>query len=597
MRFSIVAILVLFAALSGHKAWAVDNLYDFDNATYTPNTVKLYDSIETKFKRNRYSKFFYNLFFVDINKPTKNSMDKTLKFDEFRGYEIEDIYIHRINVFDTTRYNNWFARFGNKIHRITHERRIRQDIFFSRGDDLDPQALVYNEQFLQARSYLYRANIRLEHYPMDDEKIDLHYYTQDTWSLGFSADLSLKSNSSVDVFDKNILGTGYQLNVKTNFNIGSGEYGGNQFEFTMPNLFGSFFSVNLYAGHNFTYYNTGVGVNKSLIQKSDYMLKLGIYERKEGFYNLSRDTTTTIKHENIELQVGKSFFLEGINSSIYLIGSFTHRYYTKRDRVSEILNPEFHNKTLYLLGLGIYRENFNVSNLIYGFGHKEYVSRGFKAELLGGFRHSEFFDDFYMGLNFSQGEFTNIGYIMAKFEIGSYVEPQNNLFRQSALSAEIRYFSNILKAGRSRIRQFVSAGYIRGWNRLQGSNEFISLDRDDLRGLDIYAYGQQKLLINTETVVFTPYSPLGFRLAIFGFADFGIIGNQVNMQRNACFTTFGLGVRIKNEHLVFSRLELRLGFSINNQGWINNDIFRFSNDYSLDQYRYLPSGISTIDYQ
>lgn len=37
------------------------------------------------------------------------------------------------------------------------------------------------------------------------------------------------------------------------------------------------------------------------------------------------------------------------------------------------------------------------------------------------------------------------------------------------------------------------------------------------------------MIINTETVVFTPYQPLGFRIAFFGFADFGLLGYSPNI--------------------------------------------------------------------
>jgi len=54
--------------------------------------------------------------------------------------------------------------------------------------------------------------------------------------------------------------------------------------------------------------------------------------------------------------------------------------------VTKTYNPAFHDTDDVLVGLGLYREKFYTTNMIYGFGTREYLATGYKAELVGGYR-------------------------------------------------------------------------------------------------------------------------------------------------------------------------------------------------------------------
>ena len=91
---------------------------------------------------------------------------------------------------------------------------------------------------------------------------------------------------------------------------------------------------------------------------------------------------------------------------------------------------------------------------------------------------------------------------------------------------------------RSHIRQFLSLNYTQGWNRLEGSDEVLRFTaQDGLSLLKEDLVGTNRMVLNTETVFFTPYQPLGFRIALFGFADFGLLGRDANIFKNNFYTT------------------------------------------------------------
>jgi hypothetical protein len=64
---------------------------------------------------------------------------------------------------------------------------------------------------------------------------------------------------------------------------------------------------------------------------------------------------------------------------------------------------------------------------------------------------------------------------------------------------------------------------------------------------------------NSELVLFTPYAPLGFRVAAYTFLDVGAVaGEDDPIFTSKFYASFGLGVRVKNPRLVFDALQLQV---------------------------------------
>jgi hypothetical protein len=73
--------------------------------------------------------------------------------------------------------------------------------------------------------------------------------------------------------------------------------------------------------------------------------------------------------------------------------------------------------------------------------------------------------------------------------------------------------------------------------------------------------GTQKIVSNYEVDFFTPYKPLGFRLVGIVSADFALIGTQSNPLTNSrLFSGYGIGVRLRNEQLIFNTFELSVHY-------------------------------------
>jgi hypothetical protein len=73
--------------------------------------------------------------------------------------------------------------------------------------------------------------------------------------------------------------------------------------------------------------------------------------------------------------------------------------------------------------------------------------------------------------------------------------------------------------------------------------------------------GTQRLSVSIESVLFSPANLYGFRFAFFGFADLSLLsGTNVKIGNSSIVSGIGLGVRIRNDNLVFNTLQVRLGF-------------------------------------
>ena len=172
------------------------------------------------------------------------------------------------------------------------------------------------------------------------------------------------------------------------------------------------------------------------------------------------------------------------------------------------------------------------------------------------------------------------------------------MWRRSAVDVDLRWFSNLLSVRRSRIRQFLSLNYTQGWNRGRGNDESIRFTTSNgLQMLDEYLIGTNRMVLNTETVFFTPYQPLGFRIALFGFADFGLIGYSSNIFRNDFVSTIGVGARLRNERLVFNTVQIQLGVALGKKGLLACDYFDLSNYTRLEQYRYRPTRPEIVPFE
>lgn len=607
---ALFAAVVAFARVPGPDMHAPDDALhasdrgalpytDTLDTRVTERNQRLYDSIESKTSRRAVPRLLYKMLFVKPRLDTTASgrvLDETRLLAPYAGKTIGEVRIQRRQIFDPD--GNWLERTGNKLHWLTRERVIRRDLLFKPGDRFDPDQIVRSQQLLRSRSYISDADVEVIPDSLDSTRVDIVLTTRDSWTISVDGGLRSEARTMVGVSDDNIFGTGNRLKVMTNFSRDDFTYGGNMVEYKIPNVLGSFFTAEFKAGRAFYEETLSLALNKEFIKPTDYEVGLVYDDQRSKHYMVEEDTSRIVKVRNIDAWAGRSRYIRPLKSSLFLTARYNNARFTERPAVGYGYNPALHDRDALLTGVGLYRERFLTANMVYGFGIKEYLATGYKAELVTGYTWGEFSDAIYLGMGYKTGGFRSIGYIMGGFTLGSYIDHTSGMWSRSAVDIDLRWFSNLFIFRRNRIRQFLALNYTQGWNREIGNNESIRFtDRNGLQALDEYVTGINRMVLNTETVIFAPFQPWGFRFAFFGFADFGLIGYSANTFKNDFFTSFGLGVRIKNERLIFSEVQIRLGLAFGKRGLVETDYFRMSNGTRLEEYRYRPTRPEIVGFE
>ena len=135
---------------------------------------------------------------------------------EDEGVIIGDIVLAREDVFDLSNpeENNWLYRTANKLHIMTRERVIEQQLLFSEGEDFSKRLVEESARILRRNDYLYDAWIT----PLsrEDGTVDLEVRTRDVWTLKPGLGLSRSGGENrtlIKLEELNLFGQGQQVFV------------------------------------------------------------------------------------------------------------------------------------------------------------------------------------------------------------------------------------------------------------------------------------------------------------------------------------------------------------------------------------------------
>ncbi len=559
---------------------------------------KFYDSLESKTHRNPVTRFMFD---VLIRTPKRDTtmqgrlIDEAAEIEKYAGKTIGDITIERLDVFEKAK--SVVQKAANNIHVVTNEKVIRQDLFYKPGDKIVPDEIVRNNQLLRSRRYI--SDMWIEFTPREEDTtiVDIKLITRDSWTIGTKIRLRNQNRARVEFYDVNFLGSGTRFGLQTNYDWSRHNYGGNMITYQAPNILGTFLSSDIYIGRTFDESWLDIEFRKDFYMPTDYEVGFAYNDDKLKFYQLYLDEDIMTNFKNWDVWAGVSKQLGSWRSSAFLTARYSHADFTRRPVVGPRLNPRFHDYEMGLISLGMYREKFYAANMIYGFGYKEYLPTGYRFDLTFGHNWGEFHNDFYAGIHLRRGMYTGIGYLMGDFTAGTYIERGTGDWWQSAVAFNARWFSNLFMINRTRLRQFITVNYTRGWNRAEGNNEYLTFTRrSGPRSIREYLLGHHRAVINTESVFFTPWQPMGFRVALFGYVDAGWLGFNSNIFKNNFYTSFGFGVRVRNDRFIFNTIQLRLGLAAGKGGIIDNRRFQLSSEQRIEQYRFIPTRPAVMDF-
>lgn len=129
---------------------------------------------------------------------------------------IRDVILEKSDVFDLSnpKENNWLYRMLNKLHIVTRDNVIEQQLLLKSGDPYSKKLADESERILRRNRYLYDADIRPVR--VADGVVDLKVSTRDVWTLGPDISASRKGGeitSRIGIEETNFLGLGQTIRV------------------------------------------------------------------------------------------------------------------------------------------------------------------------------------------------------------------------------------------------------------------------------------------------------------------------------------------------------------------------------------------------
>jgi hypothetical protein len=541
---------------------------------------RFYSKLAQRANKNRLTRELHNIIIAhhqnDGNYDTLKTNPSILPFVSYRERVIRHIKICRLDVFgptvnDTSRAPvTWIGRTGNKLHIQTKERLIRNNLLFKEGARLKPVILSDNERLLRGLPYLEDAKIIVQPISELSDSVDILVIAKDVWANAFDIKINDMSSGTFQIWDRNILGFGHEIQNNILWDSREKHTTGYNGIYTIYNIGHSFFQGQLIYFDVFNTKSLGISVQRNFLTPNIKYAGGGSFfttETQTKFKSDSLFSLLPLHFNTYDFWLGRSFLIRGNDLSktrrnITIATRLINNNFFDRPEITENSYYNFQNKTLILSSISYTKMSFFKSNFIYNYGRTEDIPIGFETQLTAGFEKNEFFNRRYGALLIAGSSLLwNLGYVYSAINLSGFYNFAYHE-NQGIFKANLHYFSPIILIEKFRLRQFIYFDYTRGINRFQ--NEFLSINNSS-EGIAGYTNdsirGNQRLNIHCETVCFTPFKPLDFHFVIFAFADVSWIGKQTeNIFERSPYSGLGLGIRIRNERLVFNTIQIRFTF-------------------------------------
>lgn len=572
--------------------------YQFWKVSKTPfnSPEKIYQSVEKMAGKNRFTQELYRLGFRSpknnappLNKkkgiPTSNTLEnktirriRILSNDPF-GYSVKDTL---------TAPQTKIERWGNRLHHKTRAHILKPFVLFKEGDLVDNHLIRNSERIIRQLPYIDDARVILEPVNGHPEQVDVLVVTKDVWSMGIDVKVINPEKADLKIYESNILGMGHkmvhQADLKSN---GDRILRYTHFGYEVPQSGRHHLGTNIQYKLSDQQESYRFQLHKSFIAENIPWAGGLLLDRSSDLAQPDNlwGYPSSITYFTQDLWLGANLGVFSPqdpfeNYNEYLGFRVYHRQYDQRPEADSI--SAFFNKTLLLANFTLSKRRFYEGRLIYNLGRREDIPTGFYFTTTLGQELAENTSRVYAGADIRWSQLLQgAHYFYFRAATGSYF--RNRETENGSVLIKTTYFSPILFSGRIKIRQFARIAYTNGIKRndskhlqLVGPNGIRGWNGETLSGI-------QKLSINLETVAFPPTNLYGFKFSILGFIDQGWIGPSSRvLKKMSYYAGLGLGLRIRNENLIFKSLQIRFAYYPIVPAGVSNTSFAIGGENQVD---------------
>ena len=534
-----------------------------------PEGKKLEEILKDYSEKNFFSRKLHE-WLVKSSLDSINTTSQNENNLQFSGKRIAHIDIRNISPFggsvnDTTIVSDsWLVKIGNKLRFETAPRIVLKTLTFEAGQSLSEADIADSERLLRSLSFINDAKIIAWPYAGNNDSVNISVYIQDRYPYAVSIGLE-NQQPSVSLINKNLFGRGISLSHTIVTPTTDIRDWGFRETFGTENFLGEYINFELDYSHiknlqvisgnlekNFVLpeikYAGGITVNRSYVNPG-----------LNDYPSIEWEPPLDYRRQNYWL--GRSFLFGEYNHPLRSNFYITTRFLDLK-LFDQAENHEFlPDGKFYFGGLSFSKRGYYKNNLIYSFGRTEDVPYGFLTSFNYGYQQGDGSTRHYLNFHHSMGKalIPSKGYVYLSADIGSFFRAGSP--EQGHLKLAGEYITPLIKVRNSKLRNFFEIQYVNGLKRFPG--EYLFLD-EDVNGLHRFDYsksirGTEKIVLKTEQVFFTNIEPLGFKFAAFTFFDTAFLKeSSKSLFNNTPYFSFGGGLRIRNDNLVFNTLQIRL---------------------------------------
>jgi hypothetical protein len=334
-------------------------------------------------------------------------------------------------------------------------------------------------------------------------------------------------------------------------------------------LLGSLANIEL----GYTQINTGISIG----QEKEFALLARIerplvspYTRLAGGLEVSNNWSSNVYNEDedtflkYEYKVFNGWI--GYNIGINKIATNRNRqflsfryfdgYYVEPPNQEESRDEvRYNNGFGYLSEFSFYRQNYFKTRYVFGFGRTEDVPYGVSLGVTGGYVSIVNIERPYGAVKFRLQEANRRGdFHRLLLQTGGYL--RDGQIEDVVVQGGGAYFTRALNVSRHKFRGYISATYTQIFNHTV--SDWLDVTNSDIPGFSTDSLqADQRLALHLETILYSAWSILGFRMAPFTAIDVVNARCEQCNFTNDTYLGFSAGLRTRNENLVFGTIEMK----------------------------------------
>ena len=535
-------------------------------------TQAFYDSLEASMSNSKLKKTLYDLLIVkSAEQQEEKDFEATVNgFLPYEGMRIGSVRIKRVDIIEGSVYDTsivastWLGKTANRIQADIRDKAINRMLLFKAGESIDPYKLSDTERILRSYDFIEDAKIMVGPDGQNPEVMHIIVVLKEVFSIGVEGSVDGIDNFNVRIYDRNFLGLAHQWSNRFFFNNSDQQKFGYEGDLVFNNILAPFVTASFNYTERDQFDRTRLKLERPFVSPEIKYL-WGVE------FNNVRQVRTEEVNDTAELEMpyrqehweawGERIFDIGTAKNRIMFGvagSYENDRFTSRPEVESDTNFFFHNGQTWLGAVSLRKYKYREVRKVLGFGRTEDIIEGYSLRLTGGMQNGEFENRPYYRLDLgSAGYFQGLGYGGLSWNIGAFRNRgrwEDGISRVTGL-----LFTELIHLKKYQIRPIFRLDWRIAVDRLISDQEYELSDL--LPGYEEdRPRGDRFFSLSAEPVIFTPWLLYGFRFVVFGATELTWIGDKDNVFDNDVYAGFGLGVRIRNESLVFNTLELRVDF-------------------------------------